>query len=100
VVRGVAAEPDRELRADREQGRQHPVERQRVEPKAVQAGEPRVHDMKVNRGGVSVIGHSADPGAGERSADRLIERSPDAPTTTPRLPPTVGRVSKREGAQR
>ncbi len=63
VMRSVTAEPDRELCANGEQGRQRPVEPHQVGPEAAQAGEPRVHHLKVNRGALSVIGRPADPAA-------------------------------------
>jgi hypothetical protein len=38
MVGGVAAKPDRQLRAHGEQQRQRPVDLQRVEPEAMEAG--------------------------------------------------------------
>jgi hypothetical protein len=38
MVGGVAAKPDRQLRADGEQRRQRPIDLQRVKPDATEAG--------------------------------------------------------------
>ena len=47
MVGRFAAEPGIEFAADGQHRRERPVERQRVEPQAAQAGKPRVHGLKL-----------------------------------------------------
>jgi hypothetical protein len=63
VVNGVAANPDLELRADREHDRKQAVGRPRIGLQTAQAHEPLVHGLTVNGEGSGVISRPADPRA-------------------------------------
>jgi hypothetical protein len=96
MVAGVAAKPDRQLRADGEQHGQRPIDLQRVKPDATEAGKQLVHDLKVNRAGAPVIDRSADAGPPQDQPIGRRQRSPGQPTPTRRPPPSVGWVSNPE----